>query len=79
VAVGAGLQRLASHCEGRLKGVADDLVDEPTAAGHRFMQDGVVTVQRRLHRLGLALPQGRAAFDVGIQERDRTAWEMISY
>ncbi len=65
---------LGCRRKGAVKGVAHGL-EHCTAVGLKgCAQDRIVAAQGSFHRLGLGLPQARAAFDVGEEKRNRSGW-----
>src|SRR6266542_1158901 len=69
------LQRSGRRGEDRLNGIANGLDDMATIRIDRLAQQLVMARERALHRLGLALPAGGAAGDIGEQKRQCTAGE----
>jgi hypothetical protein len=65
------LHRVHRVCERGMDAIPSRLHDVTTVRLDRCAQDLVVTRQRRLHRLGMLLPQTRRTFKIGEQEGDR--------
>ena len=62
--------------EGSVKGVAHRLEDMALMKLNRVPQDAVVPSDCQLHRIGIAFPPFRAAFDVGEEKRDGVGWQL---
>ncbi len=63
--------------KGCAEGIPDDLIDITVVSFNCLAQYRVVARVRDGHRLGLFLPQARAAFDIGEEESDGACREGV--
>ena len=69
--VDRGVQRVVRGREHRVEPVTRRLDDVTVCSATASPEDRVVARQRRLHRVGMLLPQTRRTLEIGEQERDR--------